>query len=139
MLEDTRSPLLISREAPGFVLPGIVQGMIDPTNLEPVVDSEAQHGSPPSTDPDRVAYAMYTSGSTGQPKAVLVPHRGVVRLVRNANYLEVRPRRCFPAERTRVLRCFYAGNLDALTQRRAAGAGPTGNAHPSCPRENRAI
>ncbi|SEG15600.1 amino acid adenylation domain-containing protein [Bryocella elongata] len=29
------------------------------------------------------AYVNYTSGSTGVPKAVLVPHRGVVRLVRN--------------------------------------------------------
>jgi non-ribosomal peptide synthetase component F len=29
---------------------------------------------------------MYTSGSTGEPKGVAVPHRGVVRLVRGADY-----------------------------------------------------
>jgi amino acid adenylation domain-containing protein len=33
-----------------------------------------------------LAYIMYTSGSTGRPKGVTVPHRGVVRLVKNTNY-----------------------------------------------------
>lgn len=32
------------------------------------------------------AYIMYTSGSTGTPKGVAVPHRAVVRLVRDTNY-----------------------------------------------------
>ena len=33
-----------------------------------------------------LAYVSFTSGSTGQPKGVCVPHRGVVRLVRNTTY-----------------------------------------------------
>jgi amino acid adenylation domain-containing protein len=32
------------------------------------------------------AYVMFTSGSTGQPKAVVVPHRAVVRLVRGSGF-----------------------------------------------------
>ncbi|MFW0738266.1 amino acid adenylation domain-containing protein [Flavobacterium sp. T12S277] len=39
-------------------------------------------------DPEAPAYIMYTSGSTGNPKGVLVPHKGVTRLVKNTNYLD---------------------------------------------------
>ncbi len=37
------------------------------------------------------AYVMYTSGSTGKPKGVMVPHRAIVRLVRNTNFAELGP------------------------------------------------
>jgi len=41
--------------------------------------------------PDHLAYVIYTSGSTGVPKGVMVEHRGVVRLVRNTNYVQLSP------------------------------------------------
>ena len=51
----------------------------------------------PATRPDAtvsplsLAYVMFTSGSTGTPKAVAVGHRNIVRLVRSADSIPVRP------------------------------------------------
>jgi amino acid adenylation domain-containing protein len=39
--------------------------------------------------PDARAYVMFTSGSTGEPKGVEVPHRAIVRLVCDATYVEL--------------------------------------------------
>ncbi|MGB6222854.1 amino acid adenylation domain-containing protein [Haloferula sp.] len=39
-----------------------------------------------SNDP---AYVMYTSGSTGKPKGVVVPHRGILRLIKDCDYCEL--------------------------------------------------
>jgi non-ribosomal peptide synthetase component F len=40
----------------------------------------------PALTADDAAYVMFTSGSTGQPKGVLVPHRGIVHLVRGQDF-----------------------------------------------------
>ncbi len=42
-------------------------------------------------DPERVAYVAFTSGSTGVPKGVCVPHRGIVRLVHGVDYVRLGP------------------------------------------------
>ena len=48
--------------------------VVDPTTPCPEPDGARL----PQVDPDDVAYLITTSGSTGEPKGVLVPHRGIV-------------------------------------------------------------
>ncbi|MEM9523101.1 MAG: AMP-binding protein [Pseudomonadota bacterium] len=40
---------------------------------------------------DDCLYIMFTSGSTGAPKGVMIPDRGVLRLVRGTNYTQITP------------------------------------------------
>ncbi len=47
------------------------------------------------SQPEDRAYVVFTSGSTGNPKGVLVGHRAVVRLVRDTNYCEFTPNEVF--------------------------------------------
>lgn len=44
-----------------------------------------------SIAPDSLAYVMYTSGSTGVPKGVMISHRNIIRLVRNTNFFQFTP------------------------------------------------
>ncbi|MFC4065313.1 amino acid adenylation domain-containing protein [Actinoplanes subglobosus] len=46
---------------------------------------------PPESGGDGTAYVMFTSGSSGVPHAVAVPHRAVARLVIGAGFLRITP------------------------------------------------
>jgi len=55
------------------------------------LDAAATVEEPPASDtgPDDLAYVIYTSGSTGEPKGVAVPHRAIVRLTMNTDYVRL--------------------------------------------------
>jgi amino acid adenylation domain-containing protein len=46
-------------------------------------------------DPERLAYVCFTSGTTGEPKAVGVPHRCAMRIVRGSRYADLSARDVF--------------------------------------------
>ncbi|MDJ0841022.1 MAG: amino acid adenylation domain-containing protein [Acidobacteriota bacterium] len=57
------------------------------------IHGQAVEATPPFPELSggNLAYMIYTSGSTGRPKGTMIPHRSVVRLVRNTNYLVITP------------------------------------------------
>jgi amino acid adenylation domain-containing protein len=88
MLADTAAPVLVTDERLAASLPrhGAATVFIDRDVIEPT-SGPIEAG----TDAEAVAYVMYTSGSTGQPKGIEIPHRAVARLVRGTNFIDITP------------------------------------------------
>lgn len=57
----------------------------------PTDDDLAGTGPGAAVRPEHPAYVAYTSGSTGKPKGAVIPHRAVLRLVRDSDFLAVEP------------------------------------------------
>jgi len=86
-LSNSHIELLLTEsglDTSGFENPGIDCLCLDSQWHE----VEPQPSTTPSiaSTPEQLAYVNYTSGSTGLPKAVGIPHKGVVRLSKNNQY-----------------------------------------------------
>ena len=77
-------------EAP--VPAGVAVVAMDAPHTEPAPASVTE----PGTGGGDPAYVIYTSGSTGAPKGVVVPQRGVTRLVRSTDYTPLDATRVIP-------------------------------------------
>ncbi|MCC6241735.1 MAG: AMP-binding protein, partial [Gemmatimonadaceae bacterium] len=88
LLGTLDEPLVIATDA---ALAGVAERMGLPSLPWPLRLDEATRGAAqaPTLSPDMPAYVMFTSGSTGEPKGVLVPHRGIVRLVVDVDYVRL--------------------------------------------------
>ncbi|RYE96317.1 MAG: non-ribosomal peptide synthetase, partial [Oxalobacteraceae bacterium] len=88
MLGDSAPVALLTQESLADALPGasvpmlVLDGVID----RDVIDSAGDGNPDPAAlglQPAHLAYVLYTSGSTGLPKGVMVEHRNVLNLVQH--------------------------------------------------------
>ncbi len=89
MLEDARAPVLITWERSLSLFPGARTVCLD--RDRDLLARQSPLAPAVHTVPESLACVIYTSGSTGRPKGVALPHRGIVRLVRNTNYMDLGP------------------------------------------------
>ncbi|AKT41192.1 non-ribosomal peptide synthetase [Chondromyces crocatus] len=86
LLEDARISVLLTQPHLQAQLPAHQARIIHVEPLTCAVEAPAVGEPFEAIGPEDLAYVMYTSGSTGTPKGVTVPHRAIVRLVKNTNF-----------------------------------------------------
>ena len=93
MLGDTGVQVLLSQQRLAGSLPECGDGVevvcVDEESEREKIAEESSADLESEAEAENLAYVMYTSGSTGIPKGIGVPHRAVVRLVQNNHYAEL--------------------------------------------------
>ncbi|MFN2384830.1 MAG: amino acid adenylation domain-containing protein [Thermoanaerobaculia bacterium] len=89
MLEDTGLAILLTEERLREYLPDGAAEMISLESDGAAIGRESEEKLERRAAGEDLAYVMYTSGSTGVPKGVEVPHRAIVRLLHGINYVRL--------------------------------------------------
>jgi non-ribosomal peptide synthetase component F len=90
MLREVAAPVLLAEESLVPGLPETGAAVLPLDRLEEILSGLESHdlvgedtSLPPrvEVDPEHLAFLVYTSGTTGQPKGIAVPHRGLLNMV----------------------------------------------------------
>jgi amino acid adenylation domain-containing protein len=95
MLEDTQAQVVISQTRLAAILPDSRVRVVYLDRDADAIARESGENPIGDTTAESVAYVMYTSGSSGQPKGVAVPHRGVLRLLSGVEYVRLDAQKTF--------------------------------------------
>ncbi|MBT2385846.1 non-ribosomal peptide synthetase [Streptomyces sp. ISL-11] len=91
LLTDAGATVLLTQERLLAGLDGLAEHLVLLDRPDPALAALPATDPALPGDPESPAYIAYTSGSTGTPKGVVVPHRAVLRLVTEPNFLTVGP------------------------------------------------
>jgi amino acid adenylation domain-containing protein len=95
MMKDAGAPLVVTQTSLLTNIDFAVAVAVCLDKLGDQFPAENKNNPAAINSADNLAYVMYTSGSTGEPKGVTVTHRNVARLVKNTNYASFSPDEIF--------------------------------------------
>jgi len=91
MVRDTGVQVILTQSRLAPSLSTVDARVVSLDGARDDIARESGTAPPGGAGAGNLAYVMYTSGSTGQPKGVAVTHRNVVRLVKGADYVRLGP------------------------------------------------
>lgn len=87
MLKDANAKLILSLASNSKLIDSDINIVNIDLNGELYQNISANFSCPYNSLPSDLAYIMYTSGSTGNPKGVMIEQKSIVRLVKNTNFI----------------------------------------------------
>jgi amino acid adenylation domain-containing protein len=95
MLDDSRAPVVVTSMDVRGRLPAFEGDVVTLDDERSALESESESDPRVPVTSANLAYLMYTSGSTGEPKGTSIEHHSVVRLVQSTDYVEFGPDEVF--------------------------------------------
>jgi amino acid adenylation domain-containing protein/non-ribosomal peptide synthase protein (TIGR01720 family) len=93
LMAEARLRFVLTDEAHRHLFADLVEHVVTVEQAAASDPGEADATPPAWRHSGQLACVMFTSGSTGQPKAVAVTHAGILRLVRHGDYADLGPER----------------------------------------------